>query len=82
MCSTSRIAILALADTMKKTQSKNVNFEKFNTDAYDFCEEIAIAEINWEKEESVSREHKTSTGLPKPNEKLDEDQLTKKLIIH
>ena len=69
-----RIAVLALADSMKKTQNRLISFDKFNRDAYDFCEEIAINEIKREKEESISREHKTSTGLPKPNEKLDEDQ--------
>ena len=69
-----RIAVLALADSMKKAQKKQIHVDKFNRDAYDFCEEIAVNEIKREKEEAISRAHKTSTGLPKPNEKQDEDQ--------
>ena len=71
-----RVAVLALADCMSSTDKEEVYFEKFTETAYDLCEEIAKKQIQREKENDISRENKTSTGLPKPPEK--EDNLTEK----
>ena len=66
-----RVAVLALADCMSSTDKDEVYFKKFTETAYDLCEEIAKKQIQREKENDISREHKTSTGLPKPPEKED-----------
>ena len=66
-----RVAILALADCMSSTDKDEVYFEKFTETAYDLCEEIAKKQMQREKENDISRENKTSTGLPKPPEKED-----------
>lgn len=71
-----RVGVLALVDLMTQSDKKEVYFEEFTKVAYDLCEEIASAQIKRETSKKISRENRTSTGLPKPLE--DEDKLTEK----
>ena len=64
-----KVGILSLAELMRNNNNIQINFEKFTEKAFDLCEEISEKQIKRETKESISREHKLSTGLPKPFKK-------------
>jgi len=64
-----KVGILSLAELMRNNNDIQINFEKFTEKAFDLCEEISEKQIKRETKESISREHKLSTGLPKPFKK-------------
>ncbi len=64
-----KVAALSLAELMRNNNNMQINFEKFTQDAFDLCEEISEKQINREIKKNISREHRLSTGLPKPFKK-------------
>lgn len=64
-----KIAVITLADMMRKEKSPLIDFEEFKIDAYDIAEEIATKLIKYETANKIKRSHKKSTGLPKPYDK-------------
>ena len=64
-----KVGVLALAELMRNNNDIQISFEKFTEKAFDLCEEISEKQIKRETKESISREHKLSTGLPKPFKK-------------
>ena len=61
-----KIGVLTLAYMMKELSSPLVDLDDFKIKAYDIAEEISKKLFIFEQDEDITREHRKSTGLPRP----------------
>ena len=71
-----KIVITVLGQLMERSKGEKVELRELRLNAYDIAEEISKKIISYEKEHSIPRNKKTSTGLPKKGtDENDEEKI-------
>ena len=72
-----KIVLAVLGNLLKRDKTASVEISELRTHAYDIAEEISIILSDYEKRNSIPRNRKMSTGLPKKgNDEEDREKIT------